>query len=357
MFAGGGSRRASPRRPHRRSRRRAGLTRARARARALPDRRGNGSRRRRIRSPARSSRRCWRCIARGTSRRRGARASASCATRAPVTPSGLHTRERRTRASSSGSTLPVCRVIVNQAHCFATGGSFDNALPFSLSMGCGSWGGNSISDNLNYRHFLNITRVVRPLSPDRGREPTDARALRSLPPQVRRLRRSTSVARRLRTLRDVIDASRRDATRRAVPARARTGRSADLSRARASDARALERFSRARASLPARWSRSCCPTACPPRRFFWARCTAGYVVSPLNLLAQDAHLAHTLAHSGTRFVFAAPEFVERINRLLERARAAGRGARDRSRRARPGRGRRRTTAQVARHSTRARPRC
>ena len=65
---------------------------------------------------------------------------------------------------SSGLTLPVCRVIVNQAHCFATGGSFDNALPFSLSMGCGTWGGNSISDNLNYRHFLNITRVVHPLA-------------------------------------------------------------------------------------------------------------------------------------------------------------------------------------------------
>jgi len=72
-----------------------------------------------------------------------------------------------------GLTLPVARVIVNQVHCFATGGSYDNALPFSLSMGCGTWGGNSISDNLNYRHFLNITRVVHPLAPARVREPTD----------------------------------------------------------------------------------------------------------------------------------------------------------------------------------------
>jgi sulfoacetaldehyde dehydrogenase len=70
-------------------------------------------------------------------------------------------------------TLPVARVIVNQAHCFATGGSFDNALPFSLSMGCGTWGRNSISDNLNYRHFLNITRVVHPLPPEAVHEPTD----------------------------------------------------------------------------------------------------------------------------------------------------------------------------------------
>ena len=67
----------------------------------------------------------------------------------------------------------MCRVIVNQAHCFATGGSFDNALPFSLSMGCGTWGRNSLSDNLNYRHFLNITRVVTPLAAADVHEPTD----------------------------------------------------------------------------------------------------------------------------------------------------------------------------------------
>jgi sulfoacetaldehyde dehydrogenase len=85
---------------------------------------------------------------------------------------GLHSRDA-VRALTLGQTLPVCRVIVNQAHCFATGGSYDNALPFSLSMGCGSWGGNSISDNLNYRHFLNITRVVHPLAAEQVREPTD----------------------------------------------------------------------------------------------------------------------------------------------------------------------------------------
>jgi sulfoacetaldehyde dehydrogenase len=85
---------------------------------------------------------------------------------------GLHTR-KDDRALDLGLALPVCRVIVNQAHCFATGGAFDNALPFSLSMGCGTWGRNSISDNLNYRHFLNITRVVRPLPADRVEEPTE----------------------------------------------------------------------------------------------------------------------------------------------------------------------------------------
>ena len=52
-------------------------------------------------------------------------------------------------------------LIVNQAHCFATGGFFSNGLPFSVSMGCGSWGGNSIDGNLNWEHFVNRVRIVR----------------------------------------------------------------------------------------------------------------------------------------------------------------------------------------------------
>ncbi len=78
---------------------------------------------------------------------------------------GIHTRNDA-QPLELGLRLPVSRVIVNQAHCIATGGSFDNGLPFSLSMGCGTWGRNSFSDNLNYRHFLNITRIARP-TPER----------------------------------------------------------------------------------------------------------------------------------------------------------------------------------------------
>ena len=77
---------------------------------------------------------------------------------------GLHSKDE-TRPVEMGLKLPACRVIVNQPHCLATGGSFGNGMPFSLSMGCGTWGRNSISDNLNYRHFLNIVRVVHPVTP------------------------------------------------------------------------------------------------------------------------------------------------------------------------------------------------
>ena len=75
---------------------------------------------------------------------------------------GLHSTQSE-RALQLGLHLHVARVIYNQAHSIATGGSFDNGLPFSLSMGCGTWGGNNFSDNMTYRHYLNIVRIARPI--------------------------------------------------------------------------------------------------------------------------------------------------------------------------------------------------
>ena len=40
---------------------------------------------------------------------------------------------------------------------------------------------------------------------------------------------------------------------------------------------------------------------------------AGYVVAPLNLLAQPSQLAHVLEHSDTRAIFVAPEYRERLS--------------------------------------------
>lgn len=76
---------------------------------------------------------------------------------------GLHSTVAE-RALQLGLTLPVSRVIVDQPHALATGGNFDNGLPFSLSMGCGTWGKNNFSENMNYRHYLNITRISRPIA-------------------------------------------------------------------------------------------------------------------------------------------------------------------------------------------------
>ena len=82
---------------------------------------------------------------------------------------GLHTKDMR-RARDLAERADVVRVLVNQAHTFGNGGGFDNGLNFTLSMGCGTWGGNSISENLNYRHFINITHLVTPIPEDKPSE-------------------------------------------------------------------------------------------------------------------------------------------------------------------------------------------
>ncbi len=82
---------------------------------------------------------------------------------------GLHTTNMA-RARELAEELPVVRVLINFAHTFGNGGGFDSGLEFTLTMGCGSWQKNSISENLNYRHFLNITHLVTPIPEDKPSE-------------------------------------------------------------------------------------------------------------------------------------------------------------------------------------------
>lgn len=82
---------------------------------------------------------------------------------------GIHTTDV-SRARRLAETLDVVRVLVNFAHTFGNGGGFDSGLNFTLSMGCGSWQKNSISENLSYRHFLNITHLVVPIQEDKPSE-------------------------------------------------------------------------------------------------------------------------------------------------------------------------------------------
>ena len=82
---------------------------------------------------------------------------------------GLHTRDM-SRGRVLAERSDVVRVLINQAHTFGNGGGFDNGLNFTLSMGCGTWGGNSITENLNYRHFLNITHLVTTIPEDKPSE-------------------------------------------------------------------------------------------------------------------------------------------------------------------------------------------
>ena len=82
---------------------------------------------------------------------------------------GIHTNTIAL-AQELAAELEVVRVLVNFAHTFGNGGGFDSGLNFTLSMGCGSWQKNSISENLNYKHFLNITHLVTPIKIDKPSE-------------------------------------------------------------------------------------------------------------------------------------------------------------------------------------------
>ncbi len=82
---------------------------------------------------------------------------------------GIHSNNLD-EANELATDLNVVRVLVNQAHTFGNGGSFTNGFEFTLSMGCGTWAGNSISENLNYRHFINITHLSTEIPEDKPTE-------------------------------------------------------------------------------------------------------------------------------------------------------------------------------------------
>ena len=54
----------------------------------------------------------------------------------------------------------VSRVIVNQPHSQSAGGSANNHLKSTLSLGCGAWGNNLINENLTLKDFCNTTQII-----------------------------------------------------------------------------------------------------------------------------------------------------------------------------------------------------
>ena len=60
---------------------------------------------------------------------------------------------------AAGIGLPVSRLVVNQPSSLTAGGSLTNGFAPTTTLGCGSWGGNSISENLDYKHLMNVSRI------------------------------------------------------------------------------------------------------------------------------------------------------------------------------------------------------
>jgi acetaldehyde dehydrogenase (acetylating) len=70
----------------------------------------------------------------------------------------IHTRSRDA-AREYGIRMPVSRVVVNSPSTHGAIG-FTTDLEPSMTLGCGSWGGNVTSDNISPRHLLDVKRIA-----------------------------------------------------------------------------------------------------------------------------------------------------------------------------------------------------
>lgn len=83
----------------------------------------------------------------------------------------IHTKSRE-RMLELAEQAHVSRMMINQPQCLANSGSFTNGMPFTMSLGCGTWGGNISSDNITWKHMVNYTWVSEPIpanNPDEDR--------------------------------------------------------------------------------------------------------------------------------------------------------------------------------------------
>lgn len=72
---------------------------------------------------------------------------------------GIHTNDNY-RIERLALSAPVSRIIVNQPTATAAGGSVNNNLVPTTTLGCGTWGGNITTDNISVEHLMNIKRVA-----------------------------------------------------------------------------------------------------------------------------------------------------------------------------------------------------
>ncbi|MDR1920437.1 MAG: aldehyde dehydrogenase family protein [Candidatus Adiutrix sp.] len=74
----------------------------------------------------------------------------------------IHSHDRA-NIEYAALTLPVSRFSINQTGSNSLGGTIANGLNPTATLGCGSWGGNSQSENLWFHHLMNVSRIVYPI--------------------------------------------------------------------------------------------------------------------------------------------------------------------------------------------------
>jgi sulfoacetaldehyde dehydrogenase len=82
---------------------------------------------------------------------------------------GIHTWKQE-YIQTLGERMRTSRIMVRQPQAPANGGNFFNGMPSTVTLGCGTWGGNITTENIHWKHFINVTWVSEPIE---GRAPTD----------------------------------------------------------------------------------------------------------------------------------------------------------------------------------------
>nr|MDA3824282.1 hypothetical protein [Bacteroidales bacterium] len=77
---------------------------------------------------------------------------------------GIHTTSDENMIKLA-TKVKVSRIMVRQPQSYGNSGNYDNGMPFSMTLGCGTWGGNIVSENIGWKHFLNLTWVSMPIEP------------------------------------------------------------------------------------------------------------------------------------------------------------------------------------------------
>lgn len=95
---------------------------------------------------------------------------------------GIHTRSREA-AVKFGSEMPASRITVNTPTTHGAIG-FSTALPPSMTLGCGSWGGNVTSDNVSPLHLMDIKRVAFETRPVKSARPAVTTAATKAPEPI-----------------------------------------------------------------------------------------------------------------------------------------------------------------------------
>ncbi|WP_405783767.1 aldehyde dehydrogenase family protein [Streptomyces sp. NBC_00859] len=75
---------------------------------------------------------------------------------------GIHSRSPE-RQNLLAHRIPACRIVVNQST-MTNSGSFTSGVPFTATLSSGTWGGTSVSGNVTWRSYVNLTTVTGPIA-------------------------------------------------------------------------------------------------------------------------------------------------------------------------------------------------